>query len=72
MEFDIIFIEYEVVNNDQVVHTGSCPSFLLNTITDIYCDFQGSKNSINILYNDNKWLIKSPASFDYQSGVPHE
>jgi hypothetical protein len=64
MDFGIINIEYFVLKDDVILHSGTCPSFLLNSISDMYCDFINSEYLLLITYNDTKIKAHSPTDFD--------
>jgi hypothetical protein len=64
MEFGIKKIIYEVYEGSTIVHKGEAPSFLLSTLTDIYCDFENSKYSIKVKINNKEFIVKSPDNFN--------
>lgn len=63
MDYNITYIKYEVLNNDQIIVTGNCPSFFLNSLTDAYCDFKNSPYHLRIYYKDKIYLVNSPIEF---------
>jgi len=66
MEYNITIVEYEVIDNGVVKHSGTCPSFLLNTITDTYCDFKNSPYTLKVRYNGREFSVASDADYSYR------
>lgn len=66
MEFGIVSVEFKVIKNNTIVHSGNVPSFFLNALTDIYCDFKDSPYSLKIISEEKTILSSSPDNFDYR------
>ncbi len=65
MEYSITMIEYNVLLNGNIVHSGTTPTFLLNTLTDMYCDYKDSPYKLEIKYKDKTFIVGSPSDFEY-------
>jgi hypothetical protein len=65
MDYKITLLEYNVLEGGKIVHSGTTPSFLLNTLTDMYCDFKNSPYKLEIKYKDKTFIVGSPADFEY-------
>lgn len=63
MEDGIKYIKYEVLQEKTVITSGECPTFFLNTLTDVYCDFKGSPYTLMIYYDDKVFSVTSPSNF---------
>lgn len=63
MEHRIKYIKYEVLQEQTIITSGECPTFFLNTLTDVYCDFKDSPYTLMIYYGDKAFLVSSPSNF---------
>lgn len=63
MEYGIVFIKYEVLDNETIVASGECPTFFLNSLTDAYCDFENSPYKLKIYYKNREYIVSSPLDF---------
>jgi hypothetical protein len=70
MDYDINYVTYELYNDDKLIFTGKCPSSMLHTITDMYCDFIDSPNKLKILYKDKIIECESPKDFYFKNSWP--
>lgn len=67
MGFDLIIVKYEVINNGKIVHSGEAHTSWLNSLCDMYLDFNNSKNILKIYYKDKTFEISSPEDFTYRT-----
>ena len=67
MEYNTVIVKYEVVNNGAVVHSGEAHTAWLNSLCDMYLDFNGSNNVLKIYYKDKTFEITSPEDFTYDT-----
>lgn len=65
MEFKIEMLEYDILKDGEVMLTKSAPSFLLNTLTDMYCDYLNSPYSMRVHYKNITIDLSSPSDFSY-------
>lgn len=67
MDYNINYVSYEVFTNDKLVLVGKCPTSMLHTITDMYCDFVDSPNKLKIFYKDKIIDCESPKEFYFKN-----
>ena len=67
MEFNLVKVKYEVIHNNQIVHSGEAHTGWLNSLCDMYLDFASSKNILKIYYKDKVIEVSSPEDFTYHT-----
>jgi hypothetical protein len=67
MEYGAVIIKYEVIDNGKIVHKGEAHTAWLNSLCDMYLDFNGSNNVLKIYYKDKAFEISSPEDFTYRT-----
>ena len=68
-KYDLVIIDYEVIENGKVVHTGKTHTAWMNSLCDMYLDFENSPNTLRFYYKDKTIDISSPEDFTYQTVV---
>jgi len=63
----MIIVDYEVIANGNIVHTGKAHTAWLNGLCDIYLDFENSPNTLRIYYKDRIIEVSSPDDFTYRT-----
>jgi hypothetical protein len=58
MDYNIIYVEYEVYHKETLITKGKCPTFFLNSLADAFVDFPNSEYTLKVTYN-NKTLSAS-------------
>lgn len=67
MEFNLVKVKYEVIQNNEIVHSGEAHTGWLNSLCDMYLDFAGSKNILKIYYKNKVIEVSSPEDFTYHT-----
>ena len=60
MANDIEYVTYEVLENGVIVHRGKSMTIFLHTITDMYCDYEGSPYTMRIYYKGKTIDVSKP------------
>lgn len=58
MENNLVVVQYRVYNNDNIVVTGSCPTYFVNTVAHMYLIYDDPDNSVYIEFEHNNKVFK--------------
>lgn len=62
MAFDLVEIQYKFFINDELLKEGSCPTFFVNTLANLYLTFDNPSEDkrLEIIFGDKVFSITAP------------